>query len=180
MNKTFLISWVMALAFITPNYISSGSESTIEFVAEQPEEEPSELDLFLDALGYQESGNRYWVVNRYGYMGRYQFGRETLQGLGYYITRKEFLNTPDLQEEAMLKLLNHNKFVLRNYIKHYVGRKVYGVKVTESGMLAAAHLVGPEQVKEFLRTGKVARDGNNTTMTSYMRRFGGYELNLEE
>ena len=98
MNKTFLISWVMALAFITPNYISSGSESSIEFVVEQPEEEPSELDLFLDALGYQESGNRYWVVNRYGYMGRYQFGRETLQGLGYYVTRKEFLNTPELQE----------------------------------------------------------------------------------
>lgn len=178
MNKTFFVAWVLSLAFITPGSVTTGAVSTIEFVA-QVEQPPSDLTLFLDALGYQESGNRYWVVNRYGYMGRYQFGRDTLRGLGYNVTRKEFLNSPELQEEAMMKLLEHNKFVLRNYIKHYEGKKVYGVKVTESGMLAAAHLVGPHQVKTFLRTGKVARDGNNVTMTSYMRRFGGYELNLQ-
>ena len=178
MNRTFIVAWVLSLAFITPGSVTTGAVSTIEFVA-QVEQPPSDLTLFLDALGYQESGNRYWIVNRYGYMGRYQFGRDTLRGLGYNVTRKEFLNSPELQEEAMMKLLEHNKFVLRNYIKHYVGKKVYGVKVTESGMLAAAHLVGPYQVKTFLRTGKVARDGNNVTMTSYMRRFGGYELNLQ-
>jgi len=30
---------------------------------------------FLDAIGQQESGNRYNVVNRFGYMGRFQFGK---------------------------------------------------------------------------------------------------------
>ena len=30
---------------------------------------------FLDAIGFKESGNRYDIVNRYGYMGRYQFGK---------------------------------------------------------------------------------------------------------
>lgn len=178
MNRTFLVAWVLALAFITPGLISSGTESSIGYPIVE-EEAPSELSEFLDALGFQESGNRYWVVNRYGYMGRYQFGRATLQGLGYNVTRREFLDSPELQEEAMVKLLEHNKFVLRNYIKHYDGKKVHGVKVTESGLLAAAHLVGPAKVKEFLRTGTIAKDGNGTSLTSYMKRFGGYELNLE-
>ena len=34
---------------------------------------------FLDALGHQESRNRYDIVNRFGYMGRYQFGKSTLK-----------------------------------------------------------------------------------------------------
>ena len=143
------------------------------------EESSSELPEFLDAIGFQESGNRYWVVNQYGYMGRFQFGRATLRGLGYNVTRKQFLDSPELQEEAMIKLLQHNKFVLRNYITHYSGKKLHGIKVTESGLLAAAHLVGPAKVKEFLRTGKDAKDGNNTPMSFYLKHFGGYELNLQ-
>ena len=38
-------------------------------------------EAFLEALGHQESGNRYDIVNRFGYMGKYQFGRETLKTL---------------------------------------------------------------------------------------------------
>ena len=41
----------------------------------------SDYELFLDAMGHQESGNRYNVVNRYGYMGKYQFGKSTLKTL---------------------------------------------------------------------------------------------------
>lgn len=99
MNRTFIVAWVLSLAFITPGSVSTGADSTIEFVA-QVEQPPSELTLFLDALGYQESGNRYWVINRYGYMGRYQFGRDTLRGLGYNVTRKEFLNSPELRRRS--------------------------------------------------------------------------------
>ena len=33
-------------------------------------------------------------------MGKYQFGKSTLKGLGFEVTRKEFLNNPQLQEEA--------------------------------------------------------------------------------
>ena len=75
-----------------------------------------ELDEFLNAIGHRESTNRYDVVNKWGYMGRYQFGKSTLRGLGYDVSKKEFLSNPELQEEAMLSLLTHNKEKLQKYI----------------------------------------------------------------
>ena len=65
--------------------------------------------MFLDAIGHRESSNRYTVVNKWGYMGKYQFGKRTLKSLGYDVSRKEFLNSPHLQEMAMIDLLLHNK-----------------------------------------------------------------------
>ena len=51
---------------------------------------------FLTAIGHMESGNRYDIVNKWGYMGRYQFGKSTLRTLGYKVTRKEFLSNHSL------------------------------------------------------------------------------------
>ena len=75
-----------------------------------------ELNRFLTDIGFRESGNRYDITNTWGYMGKYQFGKSTLKGLGFNVTRKEFLNNPQLQEEAMMALLNHNKEKLQQYI----------------------------------------------------------------
>jgi hypothetical protein len=60
--------------------------------------------MFLDAIGMRESSNRYDVVNKWGYMGKYQFGKELLN---HWVrcNKKEFLNSPILQEKAMLDLL---------------------------------------------------------------------------
>ena len=63
-----------------------------------------ELENFLDAIGFRESSNDYTVTNKWGYMGKYQFGRSTLKGLGFKVTKKEFLSNPQLQEEAMMAL----------------------------------------------------------------------------
>ena len=133
---------------------------------------------FLDAIGYQESRNRYHIVNKYGYMGRYQFGKSTLKTLKIKVSRSEFLKDSVLQEEAMLKLLLHNKKRLQKLIDKYDGRIVHGVFVTESGLLAAAHLGGQGSVKKWFRTGKVRKDGNGVGITNYMRKFGGYYLDL--
>jgi hypothetical protein len=133
---------------------------------------------FLDAIGFRESGNRYDIVNRYGYMGKYQFGRKTLRGLGFKMSKEEFLNSPLLQEQAMHALLKQNKRSLRKYIAKYDGKYIHGVLVTESGLLAAAHLGGAGSVKKWFRTGKVRKDGNGVKITSYMERFGGYDLNV--
>mgnify|MGYP003305347576 FL=1 len=51
-----------------------------------------ELNRFLTDIGFRESGNRYDITNTWGYMGKYQFGKSTLKGLGFEVTRKEFLN----------------------------------------------------------------------------------------
>lgn len=175
-----LILGLLAYGFVFATPIDNTISSEYEDILEDPvtlyEQPPTELDLFLDALGWQESGNRYHITNRFGYMGKYQFGKATLRALGYNVTRGEFLSSPELQEEAMLKLLEHNKDNMQYYISRYAGKKVHGVHITESGMLAAAHLVGPGRVKEFLRSGHITRDGNSVPLTSYMRMFGGYNI----
>ena len=133
---------------------------------------------FLEAIGHRESGNRYTIVNKYGYMGRYQFGKSTLKGLGFKVTKDEFLNSPYIQEKAMQKLLLHNRKRLRKLIDEHCGTVVHGVYITESGLLAAAHLGGAGSVRKWFRTGKVRKDGFGTKITSYMIQFNGYTLDL--
>jgi hypothetical protein len=137
-----------------------------------------ELQRFLHDIGFRESGNRYDITNTWGYMGRYQFGKATLKGLGYNVTKKEFLNNPQLQDSAMIDLLNHNKEKLQSYIDIYGGKTINGMEITESGILAAAHLGGQGSVKRYFRNGKVFRDGNGTKITSYMKQFSGYDIKL--
>ena len=138
-----------------------------------------ELDEFLSAIGHRESGNRYGITNKWGYMGKYQFGRSTLKGLGFEVTKKEFLSNPQLQEEAMLSLLLHNKEKLQEYIDIFDGQTVNGMLITESGILAAAHLGGQGSVKRYFKHGKVFRDGYGTKITSYMEKFSGYDIKLK-
>ena len=155
------------------------TKGIVNFKIKLPSFELNETDLFLDAIGHYESSNRYHITNRFGYMGKYQFGKATLRGLGYEVSRKEFLNSPEIQEQAMLDLLSHNKKILQKYIDYWDGKKINGKVITESGILAAAHLGGPSNVKKFFREGKVFKDGNGTKITRYITLFSGYNLNLE-
>lgn len=131
---------------------------------------------FKQAVAIKESQGLYKLVNPYGYMGKYQFGKSTLRAIGITNT-KEFLNTPRLQERAFKALLAKNKWELRNEIKEFDGKVIQGVKITESGLLAAAHLGGANSVKKFLKTNgrKAFRDGFGTSLTSYIKKFGGYD-----
>ena len=132
---------------------------------------------FLDDIGFRESSNNYKAVNQFGYLGKYQFGRKTLNNLGFEnISNREFLENNSIQEEAMYALLNHNKKILRRQIEKYHGKVIHGIYITESGILAAAHLAGPGNVRKFFRKGYEFQDGNGTKMTSYMIRFSGYKL----
>lgn len=137
-----------------------------------------ELNRFLNDIGHRESGNRYDIVNPWGYMGRYQFGKSTLKGLGFDVTRKEFLNNPQIQEEAMMALLQHNQRKLQTYIELFDGKTVNGNTITESGILAAAHLGGAGAVKRYFKNGKVFKDAYGTKITSYMTQFSGYDIKL--
>jgi len=138
----------------------------------------TDLDFFLEDIAFKESSNDYNAINSYGYMGKYQFGYYTLISLGYNVTRTEFLNNPDLQEQAMIDLLTHNKEYLINYIEKYDGTYHKGIYITESGILAAAHLAGQGNVRRFFKYGTDFRDGYGTSIKYYMQRFGGYDLDL--
>ena len=137
-----------------------------------------ELNRFLTDIGFRESGNRYDITNTFGYMGKYQFGKSTLRGLGFKVSKQEFLNNPQLQEEAMMALLLHNKEKLQKYIDVFDGETINGMYISESGILAAAHLGGQGSVKRYFKNGKVFSDANGTKITSYMKQFSGYDIKL--
>ena len=133
---------------------------------------------FLNAIGMRESSNRYHIVNKHGYMGKYQFGSKTLRSLGIKVSKKEFLSNPQMQEQAMHLLMRSNYKNLKKYIDKYDGKKIHGVKVTKSGIIAAAHLGGSGNVKKWFRRGLDFSDANGTKITSYMKKFEDYKLNL--
>ena len=136
-------------------------------------------NAFIEAIGIRESSGNYKAVNKFGYLGKYQFGRATLNSLGYRnVTNRQFLSDPSLQDQAMEDLLVHNKKILKRYIKKYAGKTVHGVFITESGILAAAHLAGAGNVRRFFRKGYEFKDGYGTKMTSYMKKFSGYQLDI--
>jgi hypothetical protein len=147
--------------------------------------------FYLDKLACLESGGNYHIKNRYGYMGKYQFGKRTLNGLvrvGYLdLTKDEmnnFLHIPSVQERAIDALIRANNDYLNRYnISKYIGKRIGGVIVTKEGLLAASHLVGPYAVVHFCKTGSLApvttkngvtvkkHDGNGVYLTEYIRKF---------
>ena len=158
--------------------ISSTPISNVDIKIKIEEIKIKDHESFLTALGHQESGNRYDIVNQFGYMGKYQFGKSTLKTLKIKVTKEVFLNSPDLQEYAMQQLLLYNKKRLQKYIDKFEGCKINGILITESGLLAAAHLGGAGSVRKWFRNGKIKEDGNGVKITTYMQRFSGYTLYL--
>ncbi len=132
---------------------------------------------FKEALAFKESQGDYFTINTLGYLGKYQFGIGTLQLMGVYNATK-FLNDPMLQEKVFRTNLARNKWILRKDIHRFVGTHIHGIEITESGILAAAHLAGPGNVKKFLRSyGQLdARDAYGTTISHYLKRFSGYDV----
>lgn len=159
-------------------------------------------DDFLRALGQNESGNNYSFVSSLGYLGRFQFGEEALQAVGFYNgdhtwaidfqggwTEKAhsygvwdkagFLNSPAAQDAAAWAWFSKvNDDVSALGLKSYVGQWIgAGGQITESGLFAGAHLVGVWALKSFLETGggHDTPDGYGTPVSEYVRRFGGYD-----
>ena len=132
---------------------------------------------FKEAVAFKESQGKYTVVNTLGYLGKYQFGRTTLERFRIYNT-EEFLRNPELQEKAFAAYCSVNKWILRKDIKRSVGKTINGIKITESGILAAAHLSGAGNVKKFLRSNGNQRfsDAYGTSIQSYLKKFAGYNV----
>lgn len=134
---------------------------------------------FKEFLGFFESGSDYKKINRLGYLGKYQFGRSTLKVLRVKKIN-EFINIPELQEKAFLMNVMRNKWILRREIKRFNGKKLNNILITESGIIAAAHLSGPGNVKKYLRNYGDDKfdlgDINGTKISDYMKTFKGYDL----
>ena len=165
----------------------------------EPDDEGGDIDDnnlmdFLELLGFRESSNRYDIVSSRGYMGKYQFGAIALRDIGFYDnnniwtekakeygvwSQETFLNNPEAQESAIRMLLNNNWKYATNYgLLEYIGTMMNGILITESGLLAAAHLVGIGSLNRAIKSGDLtsARDGNGITAKEYMELFGGYSI----
>ena len=152
---------------------------------------------FLDALGDRESGGNYGAVNTLGYLGKYQFGELALIDVGYYTpdgtakndwqparwtgkggvhSKADFLADPAAQEGAIRAYMKLQWSYLGD-ARAYEGQTVHGIKVTVSGLLAAAHLLGAGAVRDFLRSDGTAAPGDayGTALTEYLTRFKGYD-----
>ena len=166
-------------------FLTDETEGTHYLFPSQKQEEYSNLNVpytgkffigYKEAIAFKESQGKYKKINSLGYMGKYQFGKETLKTVGIHDS-SQFLNSPKMQEKAFVALISKNKSELKDIIEKYEGQIVAGILVTESGILAAAHLGGVGSVKRFFRhNGKrYFKDAYGTSIRSYMRDFGGYE-----
>ena len=136
----------------------------------------NEFEDFKEPLAFKESQGNYQVVNTLGYLGKYQFGSTTLERFDILDTNA-FLTNPALQEKAFVALCKVNKWILRKDIKRSVGKKINGIVITESGILAAAHLAGAGNVKKFLRSNgtQTFSDAFGTTVEIYLEMFAAYD-----
>ncbi len=135
---------------------------------------------FKEFLGFFESGSDYKKINRLGYLGKYQFGKSTLKVLKIDYLKNDFINEPALQEKAFLMNVMRNKWILRREISSFNGLVINGMLITESGIIAAAHLSGPGNVKKFLRSYCVSeldlKDANGTKISDYLKTFKNYNI----
>ncbi len=134
---------------------------------------------FKEAIALKESEGKYKKINSLGYLGKYQFGVETLKSIGVHDSLL-FLKSPKMQERAFLALLSKNKYLLKEVIEKYDGTVFHGILITESGILAAAHLGGAGSVKRYFKNNgrKLLKDAYGTSVRSYLKAFGGYDTSF--
>jgi len=199
MKKTILILCCLALVIFISSFTKDSNNNSKNSIAAEvastvpTEEESIFLEYnnipfvgkmyngFREAIAFKESQGQYDIVNSLGYLGKYQFGRSTLERFNIYDTHR-FLNTPKLQEQAFLALCSLNKWILRKDIERTVGKHIDGIKITESGILAAAHLAGAGNVKKFLRSGGdfYFSDAFGSSVRIYLKQFSGYDVSFIE
>ena len=190
-NLVLSIFFVFSTSFISTNTTKTFDSSYIdnEYMVsnETTIEIPNYVFLindfngFKELLAFKESTGSYSRLNKFGFMGKYQFNLNTLKM--YKIKNSNnFINNPELQERVFLINVQRNKWILRKDIKWFVGTIINETEITESGILAAAHLSGPGNVKKYLRSnGKDDKnDAFGTSISKYIKYFKNFDLSMVE
>lgn len=156
---------------------------------------------YLRALADRESSMNPSANNsQTHYIGLFQMGEAALQDIGVYggdgtrtndwtgawtgkfgaTSQAAFLASPDAQLKAITAYQQTvwNKYLVGNGAGAYLGKTINGIPITESGLIAAAHLVGAGPVLTWLRSNGATApaDAMGTLMTDYMQKFGGYAI----
>ena len=141
-------------------------------------------DTFKEDLAMAESSGKYDAENKYGYVGKYQFGDARLQDFkdankDYKdFNKKEFMNNPSLQEDVFSWHVDDiNSYIDSRDLDKYIGKKIGEVIITREGLIAGAHLGGRTGLREFLETGmkihgdEDEKDKEGTYISDYIMKF---------
>jgi hypothetical protein len=138
---------------------------------------------YADSIGHYESHQNWSIVNDFGYCGKYQFGMAARIESGYgNITEKDFRDNPSIwpeseQDKAFRNYTKLNEKRLNKTIKEYDGKVFRGIRITKSGILAAAHLAGYGNVIDyFWDNGDNPSDSNGSSLEQYLVKFAGYNI----
>lgn len=131
---------------------------------------------YITSLAFYESSFTPKATSTEKHKGMFQFSDAALNDIG--MTSQELLADSTNQYRAAILYADFNARLLKPIIDRYVGSVKGGVKITEQGIRAAAHLLGAGAVKDWFNNTlntKIARngfvDGNNTHITKYLERF---------
>lgn len=111
------------------------------------------------------------------FAGRYQFGDARLADYnavaGTNYTAKDMLNMPEAEQEKIADwhFKDISQYIKSEGLDKFIGTEINGVTLTESSLVAVAHLGGKSGLKQFLLTdGKYnEKDSNGTSLTDYAR-----------
>ncbi len=153
------------------------------------------FDEFATAIRERESNNDYAAVNQAGYLGAYQFGMARLCDLGLTeritgttgygnecfkwrteYSQDNFLKDSSLQDYTFKKHVALLKESIINSFSSMIGSTRFETLITLSGLVAGAHLLGLGAVRKFVELGINGKDGNGTSIKSYIVDFQGYKL----
>lgn len=187
-NVVFLVFVLISVNLFAPNLPNKVVEERLwnhlrtQSMLRVQEKHDKELKRYLDAIGHSESRNNPKAYNRYGYVGKYQFGYAARKSCGYgEVKFRDFIKNPTVwseedQEAAMITLMSKNESHLKDVIRRYNGKTIKGVTITKSGILAAAHLAGAGGVKRYFRNGSNPRDAYGTGLEDYLFKFSGFNI----
>lgn len=152
---------------------------------------------FCLAVRQRESSNNYQAINKFGYLGAYQFGMARLCDLGIArrkdplshslkneafdfcagITKDIFLNSPHLQDSCFDMHIHRLKNVLlKRYPGISQGISANGQPIDLSGALMACHLCGIGALDDFIHSGIDDHDANGTKTSDYIKLFAGFNI----
>jgi len=139
-----------------------------------------------ECLGKRESNNNYKVVNRLGYMGKYQFGVQALEDLKYIRSgcykkyrnrvpkscwmgrdnidsRSAFLNNKEVQDKVLKEFfsLNYSKLVRKGLLGDSASQTDIAQK------LFVSHLLGVNAAYKYFKKNINNTDANGTTASEY-------------
>ncbi|MGB3760640.1 MAG: hypothetical protein WBA07_30410 [Rivularia sp. (in: cyanobacteria)] len=163
------------------------------------------LTNMLNALGIRESRSNYSAENTLGFMGKYQFGEAVLIDLGYYRPRnctwygrgankntwngtwrrgiqskQNFKRSGSVQERAIREAFGLNWHYINSGLNNNAVGYMRRRRVSLSGILAGAHLVGYQGAIAYLKSGEVQRDPYGVPITEYIKQFGGYKITPQD